>query len=48
MLYKENKPEKYGGRDLDKNSGATAKNRRLPFFNERDFRIFAAVNGITG
>lgn len=46
MLYKENKPEKYGDRNLGKDSGGTAKARRIPFFNERDFRVFAAVNGI--
>jgi hypothetical protein len=46
MLYKENKPEKCGDRKLGKNSGGSSKTRRVPFFNERDFRVFAAVNGI--
>ncbi len=40
MLYKENKKS---GRNLKK-----SKTRRIPFFNEKDFRVFAAVNGVKG
>lgn len=46
MLYKENKKGSTGTRGLKKN-GRNAKSRRIPFFNERDYKIYAAVNGIT-
>jgi len=41
MMNKENKSPDI--RNLRKN---TTKPRKIPFFNKRDFRIFAAVNGI--
>jgi len=46
MRYKENKTENLGIRNLKK-TGTTAKSRKVPFFNKKDYRIFAAVNGIT-
>ncbi|MEN6465469.1 MAG: hypothetical protein ABFD62_09850 [Syntrophaceae bacterium] len=48
MRYKKSNPGQLDIRTLIKDSGRkTTKSRKVPFFNERDYRIFAGVNGIT-
>ncbi len=45
MRYKKNKTENHGIRNMTK-TGRTAKTKKVPFFNARDYKIFLAVNGM--
>jgi hypothetical protein len=47
MRYKENNTENAESVNQKKHhNGRTPKTKKVPFFNERDFRIFLAVNGL--
>ncbi len=45
MLYKENKGNLDDSKFKSENGGGTARSRRMPFMDERDFRDIAAMNG---
>lgn len=44
MMHKDDKPGKNAGAHLNRKR----KTRKIHFFNRRDYRVFAEVNGIKG